>query len=171
MSEPNYAEVRFMPHGAGPLSRRRGRERAPARGGAGLKAAKLLFPGRPMLGETITINGTEFTVVGAWSKISRGNNDYRRPEGLHSRHHDAGTLRAEGRQLAAGRADLDPVPAGDAGRRDGGRGGGASRDCRAARLRPIDERRIRGVGHDPGRCTWSAPSSTRWIFFWAAWAS
>ena len=29
-----------------------------------------------MLGETITINGTEFTVVGSVDKISRGNNDY-----------------------------------------------------------------------------------------------
>ena len=42
----------------------------------GAKAALLLFPGRPMLGETITINGTEFKVVGAVDKISRGNNDF-----------------------------------------------------------------------------------------------
>ncbi len=42
----------------------------------GYKAAALLFAGRPMLGETITINGTAFTVVGDVGKISRGNNDY-----------------------------------------------------------------------------------------------
>ena len=36
----------------------------------------LLFPGRPMVGETITINGTEFQIVGAVEKISRGNHDY-----------------------------------------------------------------------------------------------
>ncbi|HET7104376.1 MAG TPA: ABC transporter permease, partial [Terracidiphilus sp.] len=39
--------------------------------------AFLLFAGRPMLGETITINGTAFTVVGSVEKITRGNrNDY-----------------------------------------------------------------------------------------------
>jgi putative ABC transport system permease protein len=42
----------------------------------GAKAARLLFPGHPDLGETITINGTSFTVVGQVGKISRGNNDY-----------------------------------------------------------------------------------------------
>ena len=42
----------------------------------GFKAAALLYAGRPMLGQTITINGTAFTVVGAVGKISRGNNDY-----------------------------------------------------------------------------------------------
>jgi putative ABC transport system permease protein len=42
----------------------------------GSKAATLLFSGRPALGEAITINGTEFTVIGQVGKISRGNNDY-----------------------------------------------------------------------------------------------
>ncbi len=42
----------------------------------GFKAANLLFNGRPMLGETITIDGTAFTVVGSVGKISRGNNDF-----------------------------------------------------------------------------------------------
>jgi putative ABC transport system permease protein len=41
----------------------------------GSKAATLLFPGRPMLGETITINGTSFLVIGVADKISRGDND------------------------------------------------------------------------------------------------
>ena len=41
----------------------------------GSKAATLLFPGRPMLGETITINGVAFTVVGLAGKISRGTDD------------------------------------------------------------------------------------------------
>jgi putative ABC transport system permease protein len=41
----------------------------------GSKSATLLFPGRPMLGETITINDVRFTVVGRVSTISRGNND------------------------------------------------------------------------------------------------
>ena len=41
----------------------------------GSKNATLLFPGRPMLGETITINDVSFTVVGRVGTISRGNND------------------------------------------------------------------------------------------------
>jgi putative ABC transport system permease protein len=42
----------------------------------GSKAATLLFSGRPMLGEVITINGTEFTIVGQVEKIGRRENDY-----------------------------------------------------------------------------------------------
>jgi putative ABC transport system permease protein len=42
----------------------------------GWKSGSLLFKGHPMIGETISINGTDFTVVGQVGKISRGNNDY-----------------------------------------------------------------------------------------------
>ena len=42
----------------------------------GSKTANLLFPGRPRLGDTITINGTAFTIIGVVDKISRGDNDY-----------------------------------------------------------------------------------------------
>jgi putative ABC transport system permease protein len=42
----------------------------------GSKTANLLFPGRPRLGDTITVNGTAFTVIGVVDKISRGDNDY-----------------------------------------------------------------------------------------------
>jgi putative ABC transport system permease protein len=41
----------------------------------GLKSAQLLFPGRPILGETITINDISFRVIGKVGSISRGNND------------------------------------------------------------------------------------------------
>ncbi len=74
--EPNYTVVRFIPMATGrfidamDLSARR---RVAV---LGFKAANLLFNGRPMLGETITINGTAFTVVGGVGKISRGNNDF-----------------------------------------------------------------------------------------------
>ncbi len=37
----------------------------------GSKAARPPFPGRPMVGEAITIVGTEFRIVGAVEKISR----------------------------------------------------------------------------------------------------
>lgn len=74
--QPNYAAVRFIPIAegrfldAGDLAERR---RVVV---LGSKAANLLFPGRPRLNDTITINGTAFTVIGTVEKISRGDQDY-----------------------------------------------------------------------------------------------
>jgi putative ABC transport system permease protein len=73
--EPNYADVRFVPLAEGrflsddDLAQRR---RVVV---LGSKSATLLFSGRPLLGETITINDTAFTVVGRVGSISHGNND------------------------------------------------------------------------------------------------
>jgi putative ABC transport system permease protein len=73
--EPNYASIRFVPIAEGrfisadDLAERR---RVVV---LGFKSASLLFPGRPMLGETVTINDVAFTVVGRVDTISRGNND------------------------------------------------------------------------------------------------
>ena len=73
--EPNFPQVRFVPIAEGrflnaaDLAERR---RVVV---LGSKSATLLFPGRPMLGETITINDISFTVVGRVESISRGNND------------------------------------------------------------------------------------------------
>jgi len=73
--EPNYADVRFVPLAAGrfldagDLTNRR---RVAV---LGLKSAQLLFPGHPLLGESITINGTAFTVIGKMGTLARGNND------------------------------------------------------------------------------------------------
>ncbi len=73
---PNYTVVRFIPMAQGrfiddgDLSNRR---RVAV---LGFKAANLLFNGRPSVGEAITINETEFTVIGSVGKISRGNNDF-----------------------------------------------------------------------------------------------
>jgi putative ABC transport system permease protein len=74
--QPNYTAVRFIPLAQGRFLD--GADVADRRRVAvlGFKAANLLFSGRPMLGETISINGTDFTVVGGVGKISRGNNDY-----------------------------------------------------------------------------------------------
>ena len=72
---PNYDTVKFLPlvRGRflddGDIANRR---RVAV---LGSKAATLLFPGRPMVGEQITINGTAFTVIGLTGKISRGDND------------------------------------------------------------------------------------------------
>jgi putative ABC transport system permease protein len=73
--EPNYPDVRFIPLAEGrfidaaDLAERR---RVVV---LGWKNAALLFPGRPILGETITINDVRFTVVGRVKSISRGNNE------------------------------------------------------------------------------------------------
>ena len=73
--EPNFPSVRFVPMEEGRfidsndvLERRRVVV-------LGLKSAQLLFPGRPILGETITINDISFRVIGRVGSISRGNND------------------------------------------------------------------------------------------------
>ena len=42
----------------------------------GSRTATTLFPGHPMLDDTITINGTDFTVVGVVKKIGRSDNDW-----------------------------------------------------------------------------------------------
>jgi putative ABC transport system permease protein len=73
--EPNYAAVRFMPIAEGRFidaADMADRRRVAV---LGYKSATLLFPGHPMLGETITINDARFTVIGRVQSISRGNND------------------------------------------------------------------------------------------------
>jgi putative ABC transport system permease protein len=75
-TEPNYTVVRYIPMAIGRFlddaDMRENRRVAVL----GSKTASLLFNGRPMVGESIAINGTDFTVIGQVSKISRGNNDY-----------------------------------------------------------------------------------------------
>jgi putative ABC transport system permease protein len=73
--EPNYADVRFVPLAEGRFidaADLADRRRVVV---LGSKSATLLFPGRPMLGETININDVAFTVIGRVESISRGNND------------------------------------------------------------------------------------------------
>jgi putative ABC transport system permease protein len=73
--EPNFSSIRFVPIADGrfidsqDLAERR---RVVV---LGSKCAQLLFPGHPMLGETITINDVSFTVIGRAESISHGNND------------------------------------------------------------------------------------------------
>ena len=73
---PNYPQVRFIPMAQGRFlddADVTDRRRVAV---LGSKAAMLLFPGRPLVGESITINGTEFKIIGSVEKISRGNNDF-----------------------------------------------------------------------------------------------
>ena len=74
-TEPNYPIVKFLPIEQGRYlddADMADRRRVAV---LGLKAAKLLFPGRPLLGDTVTINGIAFTVIGQAGKISRGTGD------------------------------------------------------------------------------------------------
>jgi putative ABC transport system permease protein len=73
--EPNFPQVRFVPIAEGRFLDDQdmvNRRRVVV---LGSKSAQLLFPGRPMLGETITINDVSFTVIGRVQSISHGNND------------------------------------------------------------------------------------------------
>jgi len=73
--DPNYATVRFIPITQGRFLNDQDLAERRRVAVLGYKAASLLFRGRPMVGETITINGTEFRIIGSVDKISRGNND------------------------------------------------------------------------------------------------
>jgi putative ABC transport system permease protein len=75
-TEPNYPVIRYIPMASGRFlddeDVRQNRRVAVL----GWKTASLLFPGRPLLGETITLNGSAFTVIGQVARIGRGNNTY-----------------------------------------------------------------------------------------------
>lgn len=75
-TESNYGTVRYVPVAGGRFLNdadvRENRRVAVL----GWKTASLLFQGRPVLGETITVNGTAFTVIGDLNRIGRGNNTY-----------------------------------------------------------------------------------------------
>ena len=73
--EPNYSGIRFMPIKEGRFlndADMRDRRRVIV---LGEKSARLLFPGRPALGETVLLNGSRFQVIGIADKTGRGNND------------------------------------------------------------------------------------------------
>jgi putative ABC transport system permease protein len=73
--EPNYAALRFVPIAQGRFLNAADLTERRRVAVVGSKSGALLFPGRPMLGESITINGVSFTVVGSVESISHGNND------------------------------------------------------------------------------------------------
>ena len=74
--EPNYTVVRYIPMGQGRFLDDADLHENRRVAVLGQKVAQLLFSGRPLLGETITINGTGFTVIGQVDKIGRGNNTW-----------------------------------------------------------------------------------------------
>jgi putative ABC transport system permease protein len=74
--EPNFPDVRFVPIEEGRFINDQDLAERRRVVVLGSKSTHLLFPGRPMLGEAITINDVSFTVIGRVQPISRGNNDY-----------------------------------------------------------------------------------------------
>ncbi len=75
-TEANYTVVRFLPITAGRYLDDEDDRQARRVAVLGQKTASLLFQGRPTIGETISINGIDFTVIGVADKVGRGNNTY-----------------------------------------------------------------------------------------------
>jgi putative ABC transport system permease protein len=75
-TEANYPSVRYLPIAAGRYLDDQDVRESRRVAFIASKTASLLFPGRPVLGETISINGTDFTVIGVGKAIGRGNNTY-----------------------------------------------------------------------------------------------
>jgi putative ABC transport system permease protein len=75
-NEPSYTVVRYLPIAFG-----RFLDDADVRDARRVvfiaqKSASILFQGHPMVGQTITVNGIDFTVIGIGAKVGRGNNTY-----------------------------------------------------------------------------------------------
>jgi putative ABC transport system permease protein len=75
-TEANYPAVRNLPVASGRYFDDQDVRESRRVAFLGSKTASLLFPGRPLLGETIAINGADFTVIGVGKAIGRGNNTY-----------------------------------------------------------------------------------------------
>jgi putative ABC transport system permease protein len=75
-NEPSYAVVRYLPIAAGRFLDDEDVRDARRVVFIAQKSASILFQGRPMVGQTISINGIDFTVIGVGAKVGRGNNTY-----------------------------------------------------------------------------------------------
>ena len=74
-TEPNYDGIRFLPIAEGRFLNEDDLTNRNHVIVLGQKSAQLLFPGRPAMGEIVTLNGTRFTVVGVAAKFGHGDND------------------------------------------------------------------------------------------------
>jgi putative ABC transport system permease protein len=74
--DPQYTTVRNIPMDEGRFLKQADLDESRRVAVLGSKAAQLLFNGRPQVGETITINGTAFTIIGRVMKISMRSYDY-----------------------------------------------------------------------------------------------
>ena len=73
--EVNFPEIRHLPIAQGRFLNEDDLAQSRQVVVLGQKNNKLLFPGRPSLGQYITLNGYRFQVIGVAEKIGRGNND------------------------------------------------------------------------------------------------
>ncbi len=75
-NQPSYTVVRYLPIAFGRFLDDEDVRDARRVVFIGQKSASILFQGHPMIGQTITINGIDFTVIGIGAKVGRGNNTY-----------------------------------------------------------------------------------------------
>ncbi len=75
-NEPSYTVVRFLPIAAGRFIDDDDIRDARRVVFIAQKSAALLFVGHSMIGQTISIGGINFTVIGIGEKVGRGNNTY-----------------------------------------------------------------------------------------------
>ena len=73
--QPNFPDIRHLPLGQGRTITEEDDRLHRMVVILGKKNSQLLFPGRPALGNFITLNGYRFEVIGVAAKIGRGNND------------------------------------------------------------------------------------------------
>ncbi len=74
-TEPNYLGIRYLPMAEGRFLSAQDLQNRNRVIVLGQKSAELLFPGRPAMGEYVTLNGTRFEVIGVAAKNGHGNND------------------------------------------------------------------------------------------------
>jgi putative ABC transport system permease protein len=74
-AEPNYSIIRFLPIKDGRFINEGDLQERRRVVVLGEKSAKLLFPGRPAMGEFVLLNGSRFAVIGVADKTGHGNND------------------------------------------------------------------------------------------------
>jgi putative ABC transport system permease protein len=75
-NEPSYTVVRYLPIAAGRFLDEEDVRDARRVVFIAQKSAAILFVGHPMVGQTISIGGIDFTVIGIGEKVGRGNNTY-----------------------------------------------------------------------------------------------
>jgi len=75
-NEPSYTVVRYLPIAAGRFIDDEDVRDSRRVVFIAQKSAAILFMGHPMVGQTISIGGIDFTVIGIGEKVGRGNNTY-----------------------------------------------------------------------------------------------
>lgn len=73
--QPDYPDVRTLPINKGGFINDEDQQSHNLVIVLGQKSATLLFPGRPALGEWVTLNGTRFLVIGVAEKVGHGDNN------------------------------------------------------------------------------------------------